>query len=104
MTASAKQTYIELYIRTDVQSDLSKYPCKMVASNTHNRLSVDEIGSHSILIDTESGKYRSRPGIDLQSTIGDYTDDHLSSVRLSVSCAYLLPALFAPSLGFGSGA
>jgi hypothetical protein len=56
MTASAKQTYIELYIRTDVQSDLSKYPCKMVASNTHNRLSVDEIGSHSILIDTESGK------------------------------------------------
>jgi hypothetical protein len=60
--------------------------------DTHDRLSIDEIGTDTILVDTKSGQYGSSPGVDLETTIRDYTDYDL------------LPSFFTPCFRFGPGA
>jgi hypothetical protein len=59
--------------------------------NTHDRLSIDEIGTDTILVNTKSSQYRSGPGVDLETTIRDYTDYDL------------LPSFFTPCFRFGPG-
>jgi hypothetical protein len=59
--------------------------------NTHDRLPIDEIGTNSILVNTKSSQYRSSPGVDLETTIRDYTDYDL------------LPSFFTPCFRFGPG-
>jgi hypothetical protein len=58
---------------------------------THDRLSIDEIGSYTVLVNTKGSQHRSGPWIDLETTIRDYTDHDL------------LPPLFTPCLRLGSG-
>ena len=57
--------------------------------DTHNRLPIDEIGSNSILVNSQSSQYRSSPGVDLETTIRNYTDYDL------------FPSFFAPCFRFG---
>lgn len=60
--------------------------------DTHDRLSINKIGSYTILVYTKSGQYRSGPRVDLETTIRDYTDYDL------------LPSFFTPCLRLGPGA
>lgn len=59
--------------------------------DTHDRLSINEIRTDSILIDSQSSQNGSGPGVDLKSTIRDYTDYDL------------LPPFFTPCFRFGPG-
>jgi hypothetical protein len=59
--------------------------------DTYDRLSIDEIGTDTILVNTKSSQYGSSPGIDLETTIRDYTDYDL------------LPPFFTPCFRFGPG-
>jgi hypothetical protein len=70
---------------------LSSVRIPRVQRGTHDRLSIDEIGSYTILVDAQSSQYRSSPGVDLETTIRDYTDYDL------------LPSFFTPCFRFGPG-